>query len=881
LGVVCALVIGVYAWSAQSAALEFLSSGAQDNYYNVLVRGFRDGHLNVKREAPPGLDPDLDDPAGRLEILGLHDLSYYKGKLYLYFGVTPALVLFWPYAALTGHYLLHKDAVMIFFSAGFLAGAGMLCAVWRRYFKETGVGVVAAGTLALGLANLAPVVLGRADVWEVAISCGYALTMLALAGVWLALHRPQRRGGWLAAASLAYGLAVAARPSLLPGAGILLVPLAQARREKRPVRPLLLAATGPVVLIGLGILVYNALRFDNPLEFGQRYQLPVTPHQQFNPRFLWFNFWVGFVEPARWSGSFPFMHNLVPPAQPKGYFHVDFPFGILTCIPLVWLALAAPLAWRGRTVEERSILRGFLGAVALLFGTAALIMCLHDSMALRYELEYASPLLLLAVIGVLAVESALAGLPAWRRAARCGWGLLLFFSVAFNHLASFEMRAATHTNIANILFQVGRVGEAIPQYQMALQLRRGDPLAHYNFGNVLLQAGRLDEARDQFQRALEIEPDLVLAENNLGVVLLQKGAVDEAQAHFQKALESQPNYPDAHYNLGDAYLQKGHLDEAITQYQKALQLKPDYAAAHNNLGNALLQKGRVDEAMSQFQLALQINPDYSDAHYNLGVAVFRNGNLEAAIAQYRKALEIRPEDTTVLNTLGDALLLRGQLDEALAQYRKALEIKPGDPGVLYRMGRVLLRKGDLDAAMACFPKSAPANPDPVTNWSNLAGVLLQNGDFQEAIVCLQQALKINPRSADVSANLGLAFLKNGQFKEAMDAWQHALEIKPDQIYVLNNLAWLLATTRDASLRDGAKALVLAKQANQLSGDANPMILHTLAAACAETGSYSLAADTGRRALDLALGQKNDALAAMLQKEIKLYEAGTPLRDATP
>ena len=79
---------------------------------------------------------------------------------------------------------------------------------------------------------------------------------------------------WLAAASLAYGLALGARPSLLFGAVILLVPVAQAWREKRPVWPLLLAAGGPIVVIGLGLMVYNALRFDNPLEFGQRYQLP-------------------------------------------------------------------------------------------------------------------------------------------------------------------------------------------------------------------------------------------------------------------------------------------------------------------------------------------------------------------------------------------------------------------------------------------------------------------------------------------------------------------------------------------------------------------------------------------------------------------------------
>src|ERR1035437_4817949 len=97
------------------------------------------------------------------------------------------------------------------------------------------------------------------------------LTMLTLGAIWCALHEPERRGWWLAAARVAYGLAVGARPSLLFGAVILLVPVAQAWRERRRTWALLTAA-GPIVLIGLGLLLYNYLRFDNPLEFGQRYQ---------------------------------------------------------------------------------------------------------------------------------------------------------------------------------------------------------------------------------------------------------------------------------------------------------------------------------------------------------------------------------------------------------------------------------------------------------------------------------------------------------------------------------------------------------------------------------------------------------------------------------
>ena len=50
---------------------------------------------------------------------------------------------------------------------------------------------------------------------------------------------------------------------------------------------------------------------------------------------------------------------------------------------------------------------------------------------------------------------------------------------------------------------------------------------------------------------------------------------------------------------------------------------------------------------------------------------------------------------------------------------------------------------------------------------------------------------------------------------------------------LNNLAWALATCPDASLRNGAKAVQLARQANRLSDGKNPLVLRTLAAACAD------------------------------------------------
>jgi tetratricopeptide (TPR) repeat protein len=151
--------------------------------------------------------------------------------------------------------------------------------------------------------------------------------------------------------------------------------------------------------------------------------------------------------------------------------------------------------------------------------------------------------------------------------------------------------------------------------------------------------------------------------------------------------------------------------------------------------------------------------------------------------------------------------------------------------------------------------------------------------LDKAILCYRQAIKTNPRSTDAYANLGLASFQRGDVKEAIDVWQRSLEIDPDQPSVQNNLAWLLATTPDALLRNGAKAVALAEQASQLNGGGNPMVLHTLAAAYAEMGRYGDAVATARRALELAAAQKNDDLNAKLPLEIRLYQANRPMRDA--
>ena len=83
---------------------------------------------------------------------------------------------------------------------------------------------------------------------------------------------------------------------------------------------------------------------------------------------------------------------------------------------------------------------------------------------------------------------------------------------------------------------------------------------------------------------------------------------------------------------------------------------------------------------------------------------------------------------------------------------------------------------------------------------------------------------------------------------------------------------------DDSLRNGARAVELARKANRISKQNNPFYVRTLAAAYAETGQFDVAIETAQSASELANAQGQHGLALQIQKDTDLYHRHLPLRD---
>jgi tetratricopeptide (TPR) repeat protein len=268
-----------------------------------------------------------------------------------------------------------------------------------------------------------------------------------------------------------------------------------------------------------------------------------------------------------------------------------------------------------------------------------------------------------------------------------------------------------------------------------------------------------------------------------------------------------------------AFIQASYWRNSEVLWTHALAVTSDNDVAHNNLGYLCNDRGDLDQAISHFESAARIRSAKRDPHYHLASAF-------------------------VQMNLGDALARKERSDEALVHYDEAIRLQPDYGDAYYNRGSVLLAKGRID----------------------------------EAIADLEKTLQIQPNDADAHTGLGNAFLRKGSLQEAIAHYKEASALAPEDPHSRNNIAWVLATTSDASLRDGSRAVEFAEQAVQLSGGREPQFIRTLAAAYAESGRFSEALAVAQQAAVMASMQGKADVANRLKNDLVLYRERQPMRD---
>jgi tetratricopeptide (TPR) repeat protein len=107
------------------------------------------------------------------------------------------------------------------------------------------------------------------------------------------------------------------------------------------------------------------------------------------------------------------------------------------------------------------------------------------------------------------------------------------------------------------------------------------------------------------------------------------------------------------------------------------------------------------------------------------------------------------------------------------------------------------------------------------------------GDSRVLESFLNRELRSRPGDPKMLMALAMIYQEGKQYQQAKTTYEKILQVEPKNVLALNNLAWLLATSKDPALFQPIKALSLAKEAAGLKPD--PMILDTLAEAYLANG----------------------------------------------
>ena len=195
----------------------------------------------------------------------------------------------------------------------------------------------------------------------------------------------------------------------------------------------------------------------------------------------------------------------------------------------------------------------------------------------------------------------------------------------------------------------------------------------------------------------------------------------------------------------------------------------------------------------------------------------------------------------------------------------------------YNFGLALAAAHRHEEAIQQFEKAYAISANDEDTLYSYAQSLEALGRVEDAVTKYREALAVNKKSVSANDRLASILLRQGKDREALACWRQALAEDPKNMAIGHQVAGLLATSPDASIRDGKEAVLVAQRMIELTGGKDPAAFDTLAAAQAETGNFAAAIENAQTALGLAHPGGAEELAAEIQRHLAYYLAGKPFR----
>ncbi|MCA9539753.1 MAG: tetratricopeptide repeat protein [Myxococcales bacterium] len=200
--------------------------------------------------------------------------------------------------------------------------------------------------------------------------------------------------------------------------------------------------------------------------------------------------------------------------------------------------------------------------------------------------------------------------------------------------AEVEKRAPERTlyrlDYAQVLENMGELGEAERVLRAAVALRADYRAAWGNLANVLQKQGRFAEAETMYAKADALAPYLAITAANRGHNAANAGDLEGAERFFREAVRRDPHDPLGPFNLGTLALRRGQKDEAQRLFDEALKLNPKYAPALWLRARLALSRRDQQAARRDLQAMIEADPQDVRGYIDLARVELQAGDRQAA-----------------------------------------------------------------------------------------------------------------------------------------------------------------------------------------------------------------------------------------------------------
>ncbi|MGA2092262.1 MAG: tetratricopeptide repeat protein [Sedimentisphaerales bacterium] len=248
-------------------------------------------------------------------------------------------------------------------------------------------------------------------------------------------------------------------------------------------------------------------------------------------------------------------------------------------------------------------------------------------------------------------------------------------------------------------------------------------------------------------------------------------------------------------------------------------------------------------------------------------------NSKTLFTHMLKTLGNDPYTNDIYWRLGTVYALEGNIDEGIKYCTKAVEIEPANLNAQNALGSMLIRKNKPEEALGHFNVALLIDPSDAVVYLNKIKALLMLNRFGEAINHLDNFLQQKHDSAEGNYLLSVALEKTGKTSQAVTQLKKTIMLAPNIVEPINDLARILATSQNLSLRDPNEAIRLATRGCELTNYQDIDLLDTLAVAYASGGKFSEAVNYAKEALSLANLSSQTVLIEKIQGHLDLFQHG--------